>query len=329
MRYLLLCLLLWVVGRAAAQSDEDSAFSVRIDAGSVVVRALPSFDAEVIASVFLNERLIAEGRNLDGKWFLVRRMGRMSTLGWVSTSVLRYEFPPEQLPLVDFTTGATGEFVLTSAPVFAGYTLAEVNLRTQPSDAGAVIRRAPLGVVLPILERDQIGTWFYVNYFGVGGWVNGDNLRGVENYEPIPIASGLPDIPFALALVIPLETQLSEIQEFRDYLNAQNSFANEVVVFWSNVLGYEAMPCEPPPFVLNYLYNNTDERAFPELYYLVPRLETATSALNDAITPMYTCGVKRSQIVLDARNAAINATIIYRSTLNALDNIEATITRYR
>jgi hypothetical protein len=236
---------------------------------------------------------------------------------------------PEFLPLSDFATGAIGDYILTHDTGFSAFTLAEVNLRVQPIDGETIITRAPFGVVLPILERDRQGAWFLVNYLGTNGWVNAINLRSVHNFEAIPISSNLPNIPTASTLIIPLTIQLSEIQEFRDYLTAQNSFAGQLADFWSLVLDYEVMPCQPPDFVNNYLYSRDDERAFPELEYLVPRLDTATDFVNDAIDAMYECGVKRTQIVLDAKNAALNASIIYSATLTSISNIETSITANR
>lgn len=314
----------------SAQADED-AFRMTVDPDSAVIRAVPSLDGDFVASAFRRDVLLAVGRNLDGTWFLVQRPSRMTTLGWISRTVVDYDFMLETLPLMDFTSGAIGDYILTQDTGFSAFTLAEVNLRVQPIDGETIITRAPFGVVLPILERDRQGAWFFVNYLGTNGWVNGINLRGVDvdNFEAIPISSNLPNIPTASTLIIPLTIQLSEIQEFRDYLTAQNSFAGQLADFWNQVLDFEVMPCQPPDFVNNYLYTRDDERAFPELEYLVPRLDTATEFVNDAIDAMYECGVKRTQIVLDAKNAALNAGIIYSATLASIDSIQTRITANR
>ncbi len=322
----LLCLVTQVI--VTAQSEDDS-YQLIVDPDSVIIRAIPSLDGEFVASAFRGDILEAVGRNLDGTWFLVQRPGRMSTLGWISRMVINYDFPPEALPLTDFTTGAVGEFELTRDPGFAAFTLAVVNLRVQPLDGEAVITQAPFGIVLPVLQRDRLGDWVLVDYLGITGWVNTDNLRGIEAFETIPIASNLPEIPVASALIIPLEIQLSEIEEFRAFLTAQNSFAEQIAAFWVLVYDYEVMPCEPPAFVTNYLYNDTDERAFPELEYLVPRLDAASVFLNASIDPMYICGAKRPQLILDAKNAALNASIIYEATLSSIANIQSEITGRR
>ncbi len=309
--------------------DNEVSLELTVEADSAVVRSLPTRSADFVASTFRSDMLEAIGRNLDGQWFFVRRPGRMNTLGWISRSVVDFDFKPETLPLTDFTTGSTGEFTLSYDTGFSAFTLAEVNLRIQPLDGVRVITRIPFGTVLPVLERDQIGSWFLVNYLGTTGWVNAIYLRGVDDYQAIPIAGGLPEVQTAATFIIPLDTQLSEIQEFRDYLNTQNSFAGQLADFWTLVLDYEVMPCEPPEFVNNYLYTRDDERAFPELEYLVPRLDAAIEFVNSAITPLYECGVKRTKIVLDAKNAALNASIIYDATLLSISNIETTITANR
>ena len=329
LRVLLIVILtaLSILSSYAQTTEQD--FDLIVDPDSAVIRLLPTRDAEFVASAFRSDRLEAIGRNLDGMWFLVRRPGRMNTLGWISRTVVDYDFRPEILPLLDFTTESTGDFVLSRDPGFSAFTLAEVNLRVQPLDGQVIITRAPFGVVLPILERDRLGDWYLVTYFGTTGWVNGINLRGVDNFKSIPVASGLPEIPVASTLIIPLDIQLSEIQEFRDYLIHQDQFATDLANFWDLVLGYEVMPCEPPPFVTNYLFTRDDERAFPELEYLVPRLDTAIEFVNSAIEPLYECGVKRTQLVLDAKNAATNARIIYSATLSAINNIEIEITANR
>ena len=314
---------------AISAQTETNPFELSVDAESAVVRALPTREADFVASAFRSDTLEAIGRNLDGTWFFVRRPGRMNTLGWISRTVVDFDFKPESLPLTDFTTGSTGDFSISYDTGFSAFTLAEVNLRVQPLDGVTVITRAPFGVVLPILERDQIGSWFLVNYLGTTGWVNSINLRGIDDFKAVPIAGGLPEIQVASTFIIPLDMQVSEIQEFRDYLLAQNSFAEELANFWHLVLDYEVMPCVPPDFVSNYLYTRDDERAFPELEYLVPRLDAAIIFVNSAIEPVYECGVKRTQIVLDAKNAALNASIIYEATLSSINNIQTTITANR
>lgn len=326
-----LLLILCVMPTHAQEADND-AYRVVVFPESVIVRSLPSQqEGDFIASAYRSDVFEAVGINLDGTWFLVRRPGRMSNLGWMSRTVLDYDFMPETLPIADTQTGATGDFVLTSDPGFAAFTLAEVNLRAQPFADERVITRAPFGVVLPIIQRDPVGSWFLVTYLGTTGWVNGINLRGVEFdvVETVSVASGLTVSPVDGTLIIPLSVQLDEIQEFRDYLTAQNNFAGQLATFWDDVFNFEIMPCEAPPFVQDYLYTQNDERAFPELEYLVPRLDAATDFINSAIDPLYECGVKSTPLVVEAKNAATNAGIIYSSTLQAINNIEADITANR
>jgi len=325
-----LLMLAWVFILPAHAQEEDNPFRVSVDPESAVIRSLPSrSEGEFIASAFRSDVFEAVGINLDGTWFLVRRPGRVSNIGWMSRTVLDFDFMPETLPLADTQTGATGDFILTSDTGFSAFTLAEVNLRVQPRDGTQVITRAPFGVVLPILERDRLGDWFLVTYLGTTGWVNAINLRGITSFDAVPIASGLPEIPQATTFVIPLTVQLDEIQEFHDYLTTQNNFANELADFWDQVFNFEVMPCQPPEFVQNYLFTQDDERAFPELEFLVPRLDTATEFINASIDPLYECGVKSTPLVIEAKNNATNASIIYSATLSTIAGIEAEITANR
>lgn len=331
MKRLIGIVLLLIMSVSIVYADEDltEQFRVVVDPESVLIRALPSLEGEFIASAFRSDVLVAVGRNLDGTWFLVRRPSRMSNLGWISHTVIDFDFLPETLPLLDFSTGARGNFVLTRDPGTAAFTLAEVNLRVQPQAGTEVITRAPFGVVLPILERDRSLDWFLVTYLGTTGWVNINNLRGIAEPQDVPIAVGLPEIPIANTLIIPLNIQLNEIEEFRIYVTAQNNFSIDLKNYWTQVMGFEVMPCEPPPFVTNYLFTRDDERAFPELEFLVLRLDTATNFINTSIEPMYECGVKSTTKVVEAKNAATNAGIIYASTLSTIDSIQVEITANR
>lgn len=310
--------------------EDDSKYRAVVFPESAIIRSLPSQDeGDFIASAYRSDVLEAVGINLDGTWFLVRRLGRMSNIGWMSRTVLDYDFMPETLPLLDAQTGAIGDFVLPDNIEATGFTLAEINLREQPNTGAPVITRIPFGIVLPVIQRQPNTNWFQVSYLGRVGWVDGNNLRGVEIIQIVVTDTGDPNVPQASTLVIPLSVQLDEIQQFRDYLSAQNTFANDLSSFWNEVYNFETMPCDAPPFVQDYLYTQNDERAFPELEYLVPRLDTATDFINAAIEPLYECGVKGTFLVIEAKNNATNAAIIYSSTLNAIANIEAQITANR
>jgi hypothetical protein len=98
--------------------------------------------------------------------------------------------------------------------------------------------------------------------------------------------------------------------------------ANELAPFWEVVAAGEVMPCEPPDFVVSYLVSSEDVRELPELNRLVPRYNQGVTLLNQAIDPLYECGVLMPDVVLEARNDAINAAIIMSNTVHTLNNLE-------
>jgi len=82
--------------------------TVRVVADSAFVRQLPAFDATPSASVYVNDNLIAVGRNMDGLWLQVRRpMGR-DPIGWINREVISFTFEIASLPITDSTTGLEG-----------------------------------------------------------------------------------------------------------------------------------------------------------------------------------------------------------------------------
>ena len=54
-------------------------------------------------------------------------------------------------------------------------------------------------------------------------------------------------------------------------------------------------------------------------------MSTAIGYINDAIAPLYTCGVLDVGVVYSARADAINAKIILDNSLVQLDNVESII----
>ena len=82
--------------------------------------------------------------------------------------------------LVSGTANVTSTVTNSPAPVGASAPLANcmvttrniLNLRAEPSSAGAVIRTIPYNVTLTAFER--AGAWFYVDYLGERGWLSAD-----------------------------------------------------------------------------------------------------------------------------------------------------------
>jgi len=183
----------------------------------------------------------------------------------------------------------------------------------------------PFATAVPVVARNQDGSWLLVNYLGTQGWIISFNTRRRDDLLEIPEAPNLPPLSVAPVTIIPPEVQLAEVEGVRLYVLDHRGMANELEYFWNDVLEGEVMPCEPPPFVLEFLYTREDERAFPELPRFIPRLNEGVGFINTSIDAMYTCGVVNPDIVLAARNDAINARVIFNATLDILDNIESII----
>jgi hypothetical protein len=288
---------------------------------SAFIRALPSLNSEEVASVFENERLEVVGRNADGLWFLVRRPYRLYNLGWMAVELLDYDFAPEFLPMLDYSTDLLGTSPINpdAMPVVL---VAETNLRAEPDLGGEILAVIPLGAILPATGRDTDALWLYVNYRGIEGWINSSVYQRPEHVLDLPDLTFDPNTPQISSPIIPPEIQLSQLEDLRAYAQASHDVAQQLGPFWENVFTGEVMPCEPPPFVQSYLVSHQDVRELPELNRFVPRFNQGITLLNQAIDPLYTCGVLMPDIVLEARNDAINAEIITADTLVRLDQLE-------
>lgn len=325
---LLMTLLLVFTPNVHAQTPEAPAFEATVLVESAFVRAAPTTESEVVASVFEDNTLTVVGRNLDGLWYQVRRPGRMNNLGWIATSLLDWDFRPEDLPLTDFTTGLTGPVALSADPGYAALIIQGAILRDIPLRSGNEIMTLPFNIIVPVVARNQTGTWLQVNYLGTEGWISIINVRRAPlNIDSIPLGRNLPPLSDATALIIPPELQLEQLNRFRDHIRYQVEMTYALEHFWSDVLEGEVMPCEPPAFAQNYLYGSQDERQLPELEYLVPRVSEAKLRINASIQAMYTCGAKNPLVVLGARSDALNARIILENAMLLTDYVEGIIKR--
>jgi hypothetical protein len=307
----------------AEATQEAVIGNAEVQVESAFVRLLPSQESEAVASVFENDRLQVLGRNVDGLWFFVRRPNRAFNLGWIAVELLDYDFAPQTLPMLDWTTGLIGPSPVNPNNIAVVFT-AEANLRVEPLLSADIVALVPLGAVLPVSGRDTEGQWFYVNYRGTEGWVNSVSINRPANWRDLPDLTFVPDPDVAQisAPIIPPEIQLSQLIEFRDYVQLSYDTANQLAPFWEVVAQGEVMPCEPPEFVVNYLVSSEDVRELPELNRYVPRYNQGVTLLNQAINPLYECGVLMPDVVLEARNDAINARIIMGSTLGSLNALE-------
>lgn len=326
---ILMCIALLSVSAAAAQQSTWSIgdpFRASLEFDSAFTRERPTLEAEAVASVFEDSPLEVVGRSMDGLWFEVRRPGRTNNLGWILAELLDYDFLPEYLPLTDFTTGVTGPHVLTEDPGFAVYVQGNANLRTRPnvrnSERVGVVERF---TVIPVIYRDQQALWFYVNYLGTEGWLSSSTVRAPVNALDIPEAPNLDPVDQIPIVIIPPEVQLAQVERMREFTMTGRDLAARLEAFWYVILGYEIMPCEPPPFLADYGYNPNDVRELPELTRYLPNLEAGVDYLNGSIELLTVCGVFDRRVVNRARANATNAKVAFDATLGALDVLEDTI----
>jgi len=307
---------------SVAVTEEVEPERGEIEVESAFIRALPDRESEAVASVFERDILEVIGRNMDGLWFEVRRPYRQFSLGWISAELIDIDFLPETLPMTDFTTGLVGATPIPEQHVPV-YLVAEANLRSEASFSGEILAVVPLGAILPATGRDALGTWIFVNYRGTEGWLNSSVFRRPDAIDDLPDINSTDDsVGQIAAIVIPPEIQLGQLQAFRNYVTASRDVAAQLAPFWENVLLGEVMPCEPPAFVQEYLITNADVQELPELNRYVPRYNEGVTLLNEAIEPLYECGILRVEVVNEARNDAINANIIMNATLGQLDILE-------
>ena len=110
---------------------------------------------------------------------------------------------------------------------------------------------------------------------------------------------------------------------------ARREMAYNLEIFWWAVFRGEVMPCDAPEAVSKYPYTAEDVRELPELQRYTPRLGTAIDYLNDALVPFEHCGVTSPQTVIEARDGAINARVIFDATLDLVDILEKDVVQAR
>lgn len=320
-RCLILLFVLCAVGIAQAQDKASKSLKVKVKVESANVRLLPDDNAKVVASLFRDNRVEVVSRNLDGTWFEVRRPGRVTNLGWVFNKMLDWDFNPEELPLGDWTTGTVGPTPLSKAPPYAAYLKEGLALREAPTRTSPLIVNIPPLVTIPVIERNQDGSWIHVNYFGYDGWVISYAAR-IPNLMSIPEARGLPPLTTIVVIVIPPEIQQAQIDRLRVFIIKQRDQAALLEYFWWDVYRGAVKPCEPPAAVLAYSYSDQDIRELPELDRLVPRVMDGITYLNNSIHAIETCGVLSPDVVAHARDNAINAKVVLIAELERLKDIE-------
>ncbi|MBK8031821.1 MAG: hypothetical protein IPK17_20525 [Chloroflexi bacterium] len=325
LRFSLMVVLLTLVS-LPAHAQTDFVGVVRVE--SAFARALPAFDAEPLASVFDDERLEIISRNLDGSWFEVRRPGRFNTLGWVFEGIMDWDFQPELLPLGDFTTGVVGPYPLTQSTDDAIYVNEGAYLREQPLRRARMIMELPALITIPVLGRNQDGSWVFVNYLGQQGWMIAFAGRPIPNWLHIPMPPNLPLLETPPVVTIPVELQQAQIDRLRAFIHERYALA--AGSRRSGGVCFAGRLCRVP----RRRKSSTTPTVKPmcancRVRTLCAGGRQAVAYLNRAREPLLHCGIVGPEVTIDARNAAINARVVFDATLERLQILEDEVVQVR
>ncbi len=308
---------------ASAQQERQRWLTVFVD--SALVRAQPGLDADATGSVAEGQVLEAVGRNADGLWFEIVVPGSRAQ-GWISSEVVAENFEPWEVPITS-SYGIEGPEVVTDAPL-AVYVLANARLRDDPFISAEEIISVPFYVTLPVLGRNQDGSWVYVNYRGYVGWLSESVVRASGDILSAPLNLELPPLVIVVE-IIPPELQQAQLDRLREYVMGPADLAKSLADYWWLVTVGEIVPCTPPPFTVEYQIVPRDVQELPELNRLVPRLNEGIARLNEVVMALQECGIYTREESLNARNNAINASVILNSTLGRIANIQDIIDSVR
>ncbi len=154
------------VGVPAPSNPTATTTGTVVTAVRLNVRRGPDTNTGVLLKVNLNESYPVIGRNADSSWWQINVYG---TVGWVYWRFFDVNNPP----LVPVVTSATGES-LDQLPATGYYAiaLATVNVRSDPSSAGAILGQVARSNRIAIVGRNATYTYWQVNYGQITGWVS-------------------------------------------------------------------------------------------------------------------------------------------------------------
>jgi len=138
-----------------------------VTANRLNVREQPTTSSNVITQINRGETYPIVGCNTDRSWWLLDIRG---TRGWVFGQFVT-------------TTNATCTPVLAASqpqPPSTGYVVTAivgVNVRSQPSTAGALLGTLRSGQSAPVVGRNSSATWWQISYGNTVGWVSGAFAR--------------------------------------------------------------------------------------------------------------------------------------------------------
>lgn len=306
---------------APVEAQQTPSFSVRVSARSANVRAAPSVDAALVGSVFAEDALNAIGRNMDGSWIEIERPA-----GWIRRDTVVFTFDLTLLPITDLTTGVTGNTPVTDTG-FAVQVIDDTVLRAAPERAAAEVTSIPIFTVLPVLERTPDNQWLLVNYRGVTGWLPQFLTRYTFVLNDLPVSPAFTDDPrYPPVTVIPVETQLAQIDRLLAYIEPLDTLADGVANYWNGLRRGQIFECQPHTETIEY-YTITpqDLIELPELRQQERFLIQAVDDLNAALAPTQSCSIVISVDFQAAYADAINARAIFRMIRRRMDALRLRI----
>jgi hypothetical protein len=179
--------------------------------------------------------------------------------------------------------GVEGPTPLEEDPGFAIHLLYGATMRDSPSRQAGRITSVPRVATVPVLARNQDGSWLRVNYIGYVGWIITFTGRDLPDVMAVPEAPGLPPLEAIEVVIIPPEVQRAQVQRLRDFVVPRRDLAESLTYFWLAVYRGEVMPCDPPASVVEYQYSRADVRELPELDRYAPQLHSAVEYLNERL----------------------------------------------
>jgi uncharacterized protein YgiM (DUF1202 family) len=155
---------------AGGHVDFSGRPTAHIAADVLNVRANPSVTASRIAQVYLYESYPILGISQDGLWYLIDLGGGVT--GWVS---VHYIYRNESNPVPTIPSSQGSSAALPNIEVI-GQATSNLKIRVAPR-TGEQIGLLPRGEQVRVLGRNSSGSWFYISWNGIEGWVYSPGIR--------------------------------------------------------------------------------------------------------------------------------------------------------
>ena len=168
------------LSRIASGSIVETGAYLVVATGRLNVRDMPTiYGSNVLTKIDFGEVYPIVGVNPARTWWQINANG---IIGWVSAPYVT-SYNTVSVPITDGITSTT--LPLTNYLVV---TIANVNIRTQPSIGGAKLGVIPIFTAAQIIGRNANSTWWYVEYAGIRGWIS-------AWYAPIQADANILTIP--------------------------------------------------------------------------------------------------------------------------------------